>query len=161
MQTESGYQARWRQAGIPESLIVKGDLDLRGAGIDLLPDNLIVMGDLIIQNTVIQQLPRRLKVGGNVDLTGSPLKALPNCMQVGADLILTGIALLALPNGIRVNGNLILTSTQLFVPEEMYLAGAVHRDNSASFDSFFYSAGYTSIASETLSNLNQTQGLKQ
>lgn len=161
MQTESDCQARWRKTGIPESLIVKGDLDLRGAGIDWLPDNLIVVGDLIIQSTTMQQLPKRLKVGGSLDLTGSPLKMLPSCLQVGADLVLTGSALLALPDSIRVNGNLILTSTQLCVPSGMHLAGAVHRDHTASFDSFFYSAGYTSIASETLSNLNQTQGLKQ
>lgn len=142
MSDESIYQDRWKQIGIPENLIVRGDLDLTMFPIDELPNNLIVIGSLVIKDAPIHTLPTRLKVGGNIDLTGSHLEQLPDCLQLGGSLNISGSALLNLPPSIRVGRDLILGNTSIDVPADMYLGGRVIHSNSNKVDAFFNSAGY-------------------
>lgn len=149
MSDESIYQDRWKQIGIPENLIVRGDLDLTALPpIDELPDNLIVIGSLIVKGAPIQALPTRLKVGGNIDLTGSHLEQLPGCLQLGGNLNVSGSALLGLPSSIRVGRDLILGNATIDVHADMYLGGKVIHSSSNKLDAFFGSAGYKTASAD-------------
>lgn len=148
MNDESIYQDKWRHIGIPESLIVRGDLDLTTLPVDELPDNLIVIGNLIIKDSPVQSLPARLKVGGNIDLTGSLLERLPSCLQLGGSLNVSESALLSVPVSIRIGCDLILGDSRIDVPADMYLGGKVIHSNSNKVDAFFNSAGYKAAVAD-------------
>lgn len=56
---------------LPDNLIVRGNLDLRGTGINSLPNNLTVHGSLYIDDTQITALPDNLIVDGEIYIYGT------------------------------------------------------------------------------------------
>ncbi len=71
---------------IPDSLVVPGDLYLRGTNVTSLPAGLYVVGYLYLKNTPINTLPEVLTVGGDLFLRQSKVTAMPSGLTVGGNL---------------------------------------------------------------------------
>ena len=91
---------------LPEGLMVRGSLDLRGTQVTTLPEELTVGGSLNLSGTQITALPEGLTVGGSLDLSGTQITALPEGLTVGGSLYLSGTQITALPEGAVVEGKI-------------------------------------------------------
>lgn len=130
-------------------LVVRGHLDLRGSGIDLLPDRLVVAGSLLLTGCPLGQLPDMLSVGEVLDLKDTLITALPPGLAVGGPLFLENTPLrelaahshfedsldlestpiAALPSGLKVNGYLNIRGTTIdHLPPDLQLAGPLLLD---------------------------------
>jgi hypothetical protein len=110
--------------------VVTGNLNLEGLGaIVSLPESLVINGDLLLRGTSIQSLPRMLDVRGQVDLEGCRfLNKLAENLTVGGDLVLEGCEGVArLRRKLVVGGNLYLAGTHVrSVPSSAIIGGTAY-----------------------------------
>ncbi|WP_233264377.1 leucine-rich repeat domain-containing protein [Grimontia hollisae] len=111
---------------LPESLEVKGFLDIEGSMIARLPDTLSVKSYVNASHTPLTRFPN-ITVGGYINLTGSNVMVLPGGFQVKGDLSLVDTPIKSLPRRLTVQGNLYLGNTQLdALPPDLKVGGGLY-----------------------------------
>ena len=110
---------------LPDSLKVRGNLDISRTKITSLPDNLFVGGALFLRHTNIESLPAGLHVGF-LDLSDTNVISLPDGLIVDGNLILIVSKVTSLPNRLKV-GTLYLRDSKITsLPNDLKVRGSIY-----------------------------------
>ena len=93
---------------LPHSLLVQGDLDIRGSKLKSIPEFLRVTGNFYLDGSQVRMLPKGFRSWGKMIIRGS-FDSLPEDLVVEDDLRLTGVTSGKLPAGnLSVEGDIYL-----------------------------------------------------
>lgn len=90
---------------LPTGLDIQGDLDLIGSTVKVLPEDMNVYGTLLIGNTQVVNLPDGFSTEGSLTVYGEDVVSLPKNLHVAGMLCIDGTGIKKLPNGIVVGGS--------------------------------------------------------
>ncbi len=97
-----------------ETVVVDGDVDLRGTKIRELPNRLWIHGNFILSQSFVEEMPSFLRVERNFVLSNSRVRLLIGCLlQVGEDIFLGDSLVEDLPQGLTVDGTVHLAGSKV------------------------------------------------
>jgi hypothetical protein len=111
--------------GLPDDLVIDGNVNLAGRYINVLPDNLTINGSLDVRDSCyLDQFPDNLIIKGNFYIDSCIDGTLPVSLQVHGQLSIVSGA--DLPDNFSVGGDLVVSEYTEFLPDNLTVGGSLN-----------------------------------